>query len=299
MKSPRSRIIVAATSLAALAIALDAKAEFPWIDPDGIRGKLVICGGGDLSEAIRDQFVELAGGTEAKIVVIPTASATAEMTLADPQKLAELLAPWKSAGTADVQALHTRSQDQANAESFVASLKQATGVWFGGGDQSKIAEAYLGTAVEREIAEVLIRGGVVGGTSAGAAIQSKVMIAGGQTEPRMATGFDLLPGAIIDQHFLVRNRHERLVAAVNAHRDCVGFGVDEGTALVVRGRRLEIVGQSTVTVVLAACDGRPLREIQLKAGDRHDFTMLRRAALERSLANFPAQRPPAPILEHG
>ena len=128
---------------------------------------------------------------------------------------------------------------------------------------------------------MLARGGVVGGTSAGAAIQSKVMIAGGQTEPRMATGLDLLPGAIIDQHFLARKRHDRLVAAVTKHPECVGFGIDEGTALVVRGRRLEVLGNSTVTVILAASNGRPLREFQLKSGERHDLTMLRRAAIER------------------
>jgi len=198
-----------------------------------------------------------------------------------------------------VQALHTRSKDEANQDEFVAQLKSATAVWFGGGDQSKIADAYLGTAVEREIHALLARGGVVGGTSAGAAIQSKVMIAGGTTEPRLATGLDLLPGAIIDQHFLARNRRGRLVSAVTQHPECVGYGIDERTALVVRGRQLQVLGDGTVTVILAACEGRPLREFQLASGQGHDLTMLRRAALERSLANFPPKQLPPPRLESG
>jgi cyanophycinase len=272
---------------------------FPWIDPSGIRGSLVICGGGELPDDVRDRFVELAGGRDARIVVIPTASATAEQTVADPARLERLLAPWKSRQPDDVQVLHTRSRETANDESFLVPLKGATAVWFGGGDQSKIAEAYLGTAVEQEIAALLARGGVVGGTSAGAAIQSKIMIAGGREEPRLATGLDLLPGAIIDQHFLARNRRERLVAAVGRHPECVGLGIDEGTALVVRGRRLEVLGKSSVTVVLAASSGRPLREFQLKAGDEHDLTMLRRAALERRLANFPPRELPPAKVESG
>jgi cyanophycinase len=272
---------------------------FPWIDPSGIRGSLVICGGGELPDEVRDRFVELAGGRDARIVVIPTASATAEDVVADAQRRERLLSTWKSRQAAEVVILHTRSKELANDESFLAPLKGATAVWFGGGDQSKIAEAYLGTAVEREITALLARGGVVGGTSAGAAIQSNVMIAGGQTEPRLATGLDLLPGAIIDQHFLARNRRERLVAAVERHPECVGLGIDEGTALVVRGRRLEVLGKSSVTVVLAASSGRPLREFQLKAGDEHDLTMLRRSALERGLANFPPRELPPAKVESG
>lgn len=293
------KLLVLCLGLAAGLPLGSAAGEFPWIDPEGIQGSLVVVGGGGLPDAVREKFVELAGGQEARIVVIPTASETAEGTLADPERLARLLEPWKALRAADVRAFHTRSKEQASDEAFVAPLKQATAIWFGGGDQSKIAEAYLGTAVEREIAALMGRGGVVGGTSAGAAIQSKVMIAGGQTEPRIGVGMDLLPGAIIDQHFLARKRHDRLVAAVAQHPECFGLGIEEGTAVVVRGRRLEIVGKSTATVVLAASQGRPTREFELKAGETHDLTMLRRAALERKLASFPPAKPRPPNVENG
>jgi cyanophycinase len=292
-------VAVAVLAWAAAGAAGPSAAAFPWLDPDGVRGALVIAGGGELPDAVRQRFVQLAGGKDARIVVIPTASGTAEATLEDVQRRERLLAPWKAQGAADVTAFHTRSKAEANDDAFVALLKQATGVWFGGGDQSQIADAYLGTAVEREILALLARGGVVGGTSAGAAIQSQVMISGGQQKPRMATGLDLLPNAIIDQHFLARNRHDRLVAAVTKHPDCFGVGIDEGTALIVSGRQMEVLGNSTVTVILAASAGRPLREFQLKSGERHDLTMLRRAALERKLANFPPADPPPPRVASG
>jgi cyanophycinase len=157
--------LVAVTGLSLLAD--EAGVGFPWLDPNGIRGALVICGGGSLPDAVRDRFIELAGGKESRLVVIPTASETAEATIADPTRQERLLAPWKLKGAAEVQLLHTRSKEKANEDAFVEPLKKATGVWFGGGDQSKIAEAYLGTAVEREIVALLTRGGVVGGTSAG------------------------------------------------------------------------------------------------------------------------------------
>ena len=280
-------------------VAEETARAFPWLDPAGIRGALVIAGGGEQPEAINAKFVELAGGNEARIVVIPTAGDSADAFVAEPERAAKLAEFWKSRGAADAQVLHTRSKERANDEAFVEPLRKATGVWFEGGDQSKIAEAYLGTAVEREVLALVARGGVVGGTSAGAAIQSKVMIAGGQTEPRMASGFDLLPGAIIDQHFLARKRRDRSVAAVTMHPECFGLGIDEGTAVVVRGRRIEVLGHSTATVILAPSAGRPLKELKFKAGDVHDLTMLRRAALERSLASFPPAEPPSPKVESG
>ena len=264
------------------------------IDPAGVRGTLVIAGGGELPEAVARRFVREARSRRARIVVIPTASEAADEDAADPAKAERHLALWKSLNVADVKLLHTRSRETANDEAFLAPLKQATGIWFGGGEQSRIAEAYLGTGVEREIAAVLARGGVVGGTSAGAAIQSRVMIAGGNPEPRMATGFDLLPGTIIDQHFLARSRQPRLVQAIGRNPSFVGIGIDEGTALVVSGRRMEVIGRSRVVVLLAgSADGKlPRREIMLASGDTQDLVMLRRAAADRSRGTtVPAQWP--------
>jgi cyanophycinase len=257
----------------------------------------VIHGGGELTDAVRDKFLSLAGEKQARIIVIPTASNRADSQDAAVRERA--LEPWKSLGFAEVQLLHTRSKDKANEDDFVAPLRSATAVWIGGGDQSRIAEAYLGTAVERELAALLARGGVIGGTSAGAAILCKTMIAGGQSEPQMGTGFDFLPGAIIDQHFKARSRQERLRKALAGQPGHVGFGVDEGTALVVRGRRLQVFGTGVVSVFLAASASREVREFELSSRETHDLTMLRRAAIDRSLPDFPAKELPQPKLAAG
>jgi cyanophycinase len=256
------------------------------IDSSGISGSLVICGGGALPDAILDRFVELAGGENAHLVVIPTASGRA-----DTETDESFCGSWHDRGLTEVRVLHTRSRQEANEPDFVAPFKTATAVWISGGAQSRLAEAYVGTAVEREIDALLERGGVIGGSSAGAAIQSRLMIARGNPVPEIGVGLDLLPGAVIDQHFLKRNRKPRLLKALNDHPGHVGFGIDEGTAMVVQGRQIGVLGASTVTVCLSASENRPERVIELKSGQMEDLTALRRAAWAR--AAFPPITPPA------
>jgi cyanophycinase len=224
--------------------------------PPGERGALVICGGGSLPEAARREFLELAGGPKAKIVVIPTASAYAD----GPAPVrAEFLEPWSKRGVASVVLLHTRSRARADEPEFSRSLEDATGVWFGGGDQSRVTEVYLGTAVERALRRVLERGGVIGGTSAGAAIMSRVMITGGQDKATVGSGFGFLPGAVVDQHALRRNRINRLLGVLAEHPDLTGVAVDEATALVVRQGRWRVVGNAYVVVCRSSVGGNPMR----------------------------------------
>ncbi len=275
-----------------------------WINPDGIAGSLVICGGGELPESIAKTFLRLAGGDQAKLVIVPTAAR-------QPEKIAEeqLTKRWTDLGATSTKVLHALNHEMANDPAFLAPLKEATGVWFGGGQQSRLAKAYQGTAFETELLNLLKRGGVVGGTSAGAAIQSRVMIASGKSEPDMQTGLDLLPGAIIDQHFSERNREPRLRLAVKQNPRCVGLGIDEGTALIVgdprlrrstadRGRTMRVLGQGNVTVILAASQTKPSREFRVREGNVLDLTQLRRAAEER-LANFPPALPAVPHVPRG
>ena len=263
------------------------------IDPDGIKGSLVLCGGGKLPDVIREKFVALAGGKSARLIIIPTASG--DDTVDDDAR--ELDAIWKAREPASITILHTRSRDQADDPEFVEPLKHATGVWIAGGRQSKIAEAYSETLVERELHALLERGGVVGGTSAGAACQSQVMIVRGAiyTKP----GLDLIPGAIIDQHFLARERKIRLFEALARHPQLVGLGIDEGTALIVEGRTLRCLGESTVTICLAAIGSHGAQEIVLKSGDVSDLTMYRRAARDRMLPPFPPEKSPETEVPHG
>ncbi|MBX6313814.1 MAG: cyanophycinase [Isosphaeraceae bacterium] len=235
-------------------------------------GALVICGGGRVPEEATRRFLQLAGGRKARIVVIPTAHADAD----GPDVDADYLAPFRKRGVASVRLLHTRSRAQADDLDFARPLAEATGVWIGGGEQHVLSEIYAGTEVERQLKALLDRGGVIGGNSAGAAIMTRVMIANGHrgtvTEGR---GFDLLPNAIIDQHFLRRNRFDRLLHILARHPELVGFGIDEDTALVVQGgRRLSVIGNSYVVACLPGNGAFPARTEFLKSGDQADLTLL-------------------------
>lgn len=196
-------------------------------------------GGGSLPETMYEEFRKLTG-PDAKLIVIPTAS----QGDIDVEEIQEL---WQSRGFQEVGILHTNDREVASSAEFTEPLRTATAVWFSGGSQQRIADAYIGTPVEMELYQLLQRGGVIGGSSAGAAIQSRVMIRGGDSQPRISTGLDLLPGAIIDQHFLKRNRLSRLIEAIRTHHPgLIGFGIDEGTAMVVCDNEYRIVGKSYV-----------------------------------------------------
>lgn len=276
----------------------------PWIarseHPTELPGPLVIVGGGKVPDDARREFVRLAGKDKAKIVVIPTASASADDAKEDFTKA------WLELKPASVVVLHTRDQKTADSADFVKPLTDATGVWFGGGDQTKLTAAYRGTLVEKELQKLHARGGVIGGTSAGAAVMSDIMIKGGTDVAELGTGFGFLPGSIVDQHFVARKRQKRLEGAVTLHPDHVGVGIDEGTALVIEKRSMKVVGESSVTVCLAKGAGRPpLSDVVTKpenprAGAPLDLFQLRRAALNRAAKEpFPPAKPPSPVVEKG
>jgi cyanophycinase len=279
-----------------LASPLVARSEHPTELP----GPLVIVGGGKVPDDARKEFVRLAGKDKAKLVVIPTASATADDAKEDFTKA------WEDLKPASVVVLHTRDKKTADSADFVKPLADATGVWFGGGDQAKLTAAYRGTLVEKELQKLHARGGVIGGTSAGAAVMSDVMIEGGTDAAKFGVGFGFLPGFIVDQHFVARKRQARLEGAVARHPDHVGVGIDEGTALVVEKRSMKVMGESSVTVLLAKGTGRPpLAEVVTKPenprfGPPLDLFQLRRAAMNRAAKEpFPPSKPPSPVVEKG
>jgi cyanophycinase len=265
------------------------------IEPDGLAGALVISGGGWLPDSVKARFIGLAGGRQARLVVIPTATPgdEAEVLMAGQ----ELLETWRAHEPAQLELLHTRERTKADAPEFAAPLEQATGAWIGGGRQTLLAAAYSGTRVEEALRKLVARGGVVGGYSAGAACMSRVMIVRGRIYE--LPGFGLLPGAIIDQHFLARDRKGRLLEALGKHAHLVGLGVDEGAALVVRGRKLECVGDSSVTICLAPGAGQGVHEAVLRPGEHSDMTMYRRAARDRAHSNGATSQTAHPRLANG
>jgi cyanophycinase len=272
----------------------------PYIDPAGITGTLLIGGGGKpVNEEIRERFLQISGGKEARLVLIPTSRPRVESELGTPEFENRYVEPWRQIGAATVTVLHTRSPATANSDEFVKPLRDATGVWFMGANQNLHMAAYRHTKVEAELHNLLKRGGAIGGASAGAAIQSRVMIGGGREEPVLTTGFDFLPGAIIDQHFLARKRQTRLMNALQQKPGLWGLGVDERTAVIVSGRKLEVIGESTATVLLPAGAGRDARELSLKAGESYDVVSLQRAAVTRADRSFPPRQWPTPKVEQG
>lgn len=259
-----------------------------------VLGSLLLCGGGRLPHEITDTFLELAGGQDARIVVIPTAGSHADGP--DPKAT---LDRWRRRTPRSLVLLHTRSRDEADRDAFVAPLTEATAVWIDGGSQQRLARVYRGTKVETELAALLGRGGVIGGTSAGVACMSKVMIVGGTAEPRIDRGLDLLPGAIIDQHYTERSREPRLRLALHRARGRWGLGIDEGTAVLVQGRRLRVLGRGKATTLLPRSDRRAVRRDVYRRGQVADLVALQRAARARAGPVFPPDESPAPNVAQG
>lgn len=228
-------------------------------------GSLIVVGGGPIPDQIISRFVELGGGEDSRLVVIPTASSDAG--LASASSIAEM---WSSRGIRQTTLLHTRDRELADEDAFVQPLRDATAVWISGGQQSRLAAAYVGTKVQTELRELLRRGGVIGGTSAGAAILSGVMIESGNPVPKISRGLNLIPDVIIDQHFLRRSRVNRLIEAVNLHPGHIGVGIDESTAVIVHGKHAKVLGESYVSVVTVN-DGQPLAIRTRKSGDEFEL----------------------------
>jgi len=241
----------------------------------GEAGTLFLVGGGDLPDSLGREFVELAGGPNARLVIIPGAP------INGPQRAAEIQT-WRALGVPNVAVLHAESRSQADDPDFSQVLATATGVWLGGGQQTWFTAWYRGTLVEDRLKEVLERGGVIGGTSAGASAVTNVMVAGGKREPIESRGFGLLDGVIVDQHFLRRNRTGRMLKLLSRHPDQIGLGIDEATAVVVdlKSGNIAVRGQSYVLACVPDGDGVLQRLEVLKSGDYTSLADLRGHSVE-------------------
>lgn len=169
-------------------------------------GSLVIVGGG-LTESIGKEFIRLAGGPDAKIIVIPTAGGMNSYD--NDAGGAEAI---RRFGAKNVSVLHTNDRDEANSDKFIEPLKLATGVWFGGGRQWRLVDSYRGTKAEEAFHDILKNGGVIGGSSAGATIQGSYLARGDTKNNQIMMGdheegFGFIKNIAIDQHVIARNRH--------------------------------------------------------------------------------------------
>ena len=213
------------------------------------RGSLVICGGGRLPEEIIAEFIGRAGGPGALIVVVPTAGGRETY---DEENSG--LQMFRSAGAANLTFLHTYDPQIADTEAFARPLRQAGGVWFGGGRQWRLVDAYAGTGTERAFLEVLERGGVIGGSSAGASIQASYMVRGapqGNTimmAEGYEQGFGYLRNAAVDQHIDTRRRQADILEVLAVYPELLGIGLYEGTALVVERDMATVMGRGSAAL---------------------------------------------------
>jgi cyanophycinase len=212
-------------------------------------GSLVLMGGGMTQVDISKRFVELGGGAQCRLVVIPSAIDSARLT---PEGLERLKS--NAPGMFHLQEaviLHARSRAEADSTEFVKPIETATAVWILGGDADKLADLYVGTRTEKAIASVTERGGVVGGTSAGALILSQFVSHVTADTPaqyaRKFTGFGFFRNTTLAPHWTARDATRRkILIAFNAHPEALGIAIDESTAAVVTGSKLEVVGNGAV-----------------------------------------------------
>jgi cyanophycinase len=196
-------------------------------------------------------FLDAAGGSAARIAVVPSASSLG------PEVVQVYQAVFTALGAASVLAPRPQSRADAQDRELAATLDEVTGVFMTGGNQLKLSSFIIGTPFAAAIHAAYRRGAAVGGTSAGASIIAEHMIAfgsGGSTPKQrmsqLSVGLGLLRGVVIDQHFEQRNRYGRLLSLVAQSPSLLGIGVDEDTAAVVRGGdQLEVVGRGAVTIV--------------------------------------------------
>jgi cyanophycinase len=211
-------------------------------------GSLVVVGGAMRDPEIIKRFIQLAGGPDAPLVLIPTAGGGDSY---DQYWSGQRL--FREQGATNITVLHTYDRAEADTDEFAQVIREARGVWFGGGRQWRLADSYLNTKSHEAFWDVLSRGGVIGGSSAGASIQGSLLIRGDTRSNTVMLGDHLeglgfLKNVGVDQHLLRRNRQFDMLEVMDAYPDLLGIGLDENTAIVVQGDQLQVIGQSYAVI---------------------------------------------------
>lgn len=212
-------------------------------------GTLLIIGGA-ASDIFYAKFMERVGGADAPIVVIPTAITSDSLTS---EELKAFKKSFTEKGFTQVIVLHTRDRAEANSEAFVEPIRNAEGIWFSGGRQWRHADSYLGTLTHKAFLDLLARGGVIAGSSAGATIQGSYL-ARGDTEKNTIMmgdheeGLGFITNVAIDQHLLARNRQFDMFEILENRPELLGIGLDEDTGIIVEGDQFTVFGNSYVAI---------------------------------------------------
>lgn len=240
-------------------------------------GTLLLGGGGRLSRETVTKFIERAGGPDAPILYVPC---TSEESLEGEPAWVGVL---RRLGAKNVGVFHTKDRTRADSDpGFLAPLDEARGIWFGGGRQWNFVDSYQHTLAHQLFSEVLARGGVIGGSSAGASIQGEYLARGDPLGNRniIALGYEeglgFLPGVAIDQHFSERGRESDLRSLVETYPQYLGIGIDEGTALWVQGTTATVEGKGKAFFFFyeesgSTQNGDSIRRTSLGHGERFDL----------------------------
>ncbi|MDA1264668.1 MAG: Type 1 glutamine amidotransferase-like domain-containing protein [Planctomycetota bacterium] len=235
------------------------------------RGTLILHGGGGGTAEAFERFVEAAGGKGAKFVCIPSGAEIGPGEEPDSYSADEL----RELGCEEVVTLHARSPRAADQDAALhALLEEADGVWIDGGRTYRVMDAYQGTRCQELLSELLARGGVVAGSSAGAQVIGDFLVRGDPRSNRTLEfegyrqGLALLPGVIVDAHFLQRERNDEFEELVASYPQLLGIGIDEKTAIVVTGSEAEVIGDFVVTFFDLS---KGKNRVELTAGDEYDL----------------------------
>jgi cyanophycinase len=227
-----------------------------WLGGTSLRdgtGPLIIIGGAEDKQGdcrILKEFVRLGGGNKARVLVMTVAT---ELPIEVGMTYVDVFG---KLGVADVRTFDVSTREAANKDSAVELVRNATCVFFTGGDQLRITKLLGGTRIDAVLHERMSTGMPLGGTSAGASMISSTMIVDGESETNpkinivnMAPGMEFVDGVVIDQHFAQRGRLGRLVSAVSQYPHHLGLGIDEDTAVIVHDGTLRVIGRGAVSVV--------------------------------------------------
>ena len=215
-------------------------------------GTLLIIGGAARDPLFLKLFKEYAGGEEAKIIVVPTAYE--DNQIESDSGFVHLKETFEHAGFMNITVLHTRVTALANTEEFIAPIREASGVYFMGGRQWRIADSYLHTKAHDEFNKLLDRGGIIAGSSAGATIQGSYL-ARGDTKANTIMlgdheeGLGFMKNVAIDQHILARNRQFDLFEILDQKPELLGIGLDENTGILVKYDQFKVIGNHYVAIL--------------------------------------------------
>jgi len=260
------RIALTAVLLSFLAFSAVAQSDPARSPAEAPKGRLLAVGGGGTTDEIMARALELAGGPNVRLLIVAQASGADDAGA----KSADF---WRQKGATDVHVLELKDRTKA-----LTAIGAAKFLWMPGGDQNRLMAALREADVIEAIRARYRDGALVGGTSAGAAVLSTTMIVGGDRADltnvksggtEMEPGLGLWPDALVDQHFLKRQRFNRLLSGVLDHPELVGLGIDERTGIILHpDGACEVVGDGSVLVIDARrANRRPAAKAELQSAD--------------------------------